>query len=88
MSQVFKRARKEMKYEKHQARQHPINVKTTTEPTSTSLDQFIPESKIHCTDCGQPVEEKNLRYIEKDRQKKPYCRQCFLTRFGRGRTSD
>lgn len=82
MSQSFKRARKEMQQEKHKGRSQPTNAKYTRGTTSP-LDKFIPESKIHCTDCGQALEESKTRYITKEDKKQPYCRSCFITRMGK-----
>lgn len=85
MSQSFRRARKEMQHEKHKAHQHPTNVKQSDESSETkSLDSFLPvKPELRCTDCGLAVEEKNVRWITEDEEKKPCCRQCFLARMGK-----
>ena len=82
MSSSFKRDLKKIHEERHKGRTQPINVKHSKDTTS-SLDKFLPETQIHCADCGQAVPKEKVRWLMKDDQKIPYCRNCFMTRAGK-----
>jgi hypothetical protein len=41
-----------------------------------------PKGTLVCTDCGISLTNTTVRYAVTD-AKKPYCRSCWLTRFGK-----
>lgn len=89
MSTPLKNRIKEMRKEKHDARKHPINVRHSDQADS-SLTNFLEAPKpmsITCSDCGTSLDDKTVRWAITDK-KKPYCRGCWLTRFGRSKQQE
>jgi hypothetical protein len=84
MSSSYRRSLKELHAEKHKAKQHPTNVRSHQLQDITLTDAFCQEPvSLSCLDCGANLTDKSVRWVEKEGAKIPYCRGCFLTRFGK-----
>lgn len=90
MSTSLKNRIKEMRKEKRKARKNPINVRHSDQedsPLTNFLEAPKPVVPTTCSDCGISLDDKTMRWAITDK-KKPYCRECWLTRFGRSRQQE
>lgn len=93
MSSSFKQRLKEMRKEKHKGRKHPKNVRTDQSHEHKDLaltDVFGTQKPVTptCSDCGTDLTGKPTRWVKKEEHEIPYCRGCFLTRFGKSKQEE